>query len=94
MIVYQKNVGAGVDSSRPYVRVPFELTVMLRKGSNKLRSLAFDLDEDEPQALRTIQAHSIVEAEPRLTEWRKIFASDAPRLYHGTRYVPQLDHDA
>lgn len=36
-------------------------------------------------ALGAIQGHSVIEVEPTLMKWRRIFACEAPRLYHGTR---------
>lgn len=55
-------------------------------GSHNLLFQAFYVNDDAPLALRAIQGHSVIEATPTLMEWRKITASEAPRLYYGTRF--------
>lgn len=74
------------DSDRPHVRNDIELIEMLKKRSSMLRFQAFYLDNDVPLALWVIQGHSVIEAKPTLMEWRKITPSEAPQLYHGTRF--------
>lgn len=53
---------------------------MLRMGSSTLRCQPFYVNEDEPSALRAIEGHSVIEEKTSLMEWKKITASDAPRL--------------
>lgn len=62
-----------------------ELIELLRKGSNKSISKASYLGRDQPLALRAIQAHSVIEAEPTLLAWRRNHTHEAPRLHHSPR---------
>lgn len=72
-------IGDAGDSGSPHVRDGIELAEMLQKVSNKLRFQAFYINDDEPLQLRAVQGHSVIEAKPKLLEWREITASEAPR---------------
>lgn len=64
-------LGAGGDARRPYLHTGIELFEILRKGSNKLRFVAFFVDGDRHWRFEPLR-DTVVEAEPTLMDWSRI----------------------
>lgn len=78
--------GAGSDSRRPFAGTPKRHVEFLVKEMTSQGFRCFCVAPDQPLALRAVQGHPVLEAEPRLVEWRQVCADMSPPLYHGTLF--------